>query len=73
MDTTFVYAIVAGVALVLLLFVARVAIRWIIRLVLAGLLLVVVLGGVAWWWFNQSPRQTDSPRPTATRRATDRR
>jgi energy-coupling factor transporter transmembrane protein EcfT len=71
MDHTFFYAIVAGVALVLIVFAARFAIRWIIRVAIIGLLLLVVLGGTAWWWFHQSVSQSNpQPRPTTTRRAT---
>jgi energy-coupling factor transporter transmembrane protein EcfT len=74
MDTTFVICIVAGIALVLLLFAARIALRWVIRLVIVGLMLLLALGGVAWWWLNQSSRQPDNkPRPTSNRRASSER
>jgi energy-coupling factor transporter transmembrane protein EcfT len=70
MDSTLLICIVAGIALVLFLFAARIAFRWVIRLVIVGVLLLLALGGVAWWWLNQSSRQPDTkPRPTSNRRA----
>jgi hypothetical protein len=69
MDNAIVYAVVGGIALVLLFFIARFAIRWAIRLTVVGLILV--LGGAAWWWYNQpSTERENRPRPAPTRRAT---
>jgi energy-coupling factor transporter transmembrane protein EcfT len=74
MDPVLVICLVAGIALVLLVFAARIALRWVIRLVIAGLMLLLALGGLAWWWLNQSSRQPDNkPRPTSNRRASSER
>jgi energy-coupling factor transporter transmembrane protein EcfT len=74
MDPVLVICIVAGIALVLLVFAARIAFRWVIRLVIVGLMLLLALGGLAWWWLNQSSRQPDNkPRPTSNRRASSER
>ncbi|HEX6730944.1 MAG TPA: hypothetical protein VF074_13060 [Pyrinomonadaceae bacterium] len=74
MDPTLVICIVAGIVLVLFLFAARIALRWVIRLVIVGLMLLLALGGVAWWWLNQSSRQpVNKPRPASNRRASSER
>ena len=62
MDPLFIIAIVSGIALVFLIFAARLALRWVIRLVLAGVLLLAVLGGAAWFWLNHSSSQPEKPR-----------
>ena len=70
MDTTLIYSLIAGVVLVLVVVMARVALRWIFKLAVIVLLLLVVLGGATWVWFNYSPRQSEpKPRSTPTRRA----
>jgi energy-coupling factor transporter transmembrane protein EcfT len=70
MDTTLVICIAAGIALVLLVFAARIAFRWVVRLVIVGFILLLALGTAAWWWLNQPSRQPDNkPRQTSTRRA----
>jgi len=70
METSLVYAVVGVIALVLIFFIARLAIRWAIRLIIIGLLLVAALGGVAWWWLNRTTQSDAKPRTTPTRRAT---
>jgi hypothetical protein len=71
MDQALTYAMMAGLALVLLFLVIRFAFRWIVRLVIIGLILLIALGGTAWWWFNKpSSRQPETNvRSTPTRRA----
>ena len=70
MDTTLAICIAAGIALVLLVFAARIAFRWVVRLVIVGFILLLALGTAAWWWLNQSSRQPDNkPRQTSNRRA----
>jgi len=70
MDPTLLISIVAGIAVVFLVVAARVALRWIVRLVIVGLVLLLVLGGAAWFWLNQSSRQpVNKPRQTSNRRA----
>ena len=70
MGNSLIYAIAAGVALVLIFVVVRVALRWAVRLALMGLLLLVLLGGLAWWWLNRPSQSETSPRSTPTRRTT---
>jgi energy-coupling factor transporter transmembrane protein EcfT len=70
MDPILIISIVAGIALMLLVFAARIALRWVVRLVIVGLILLLTLGGAAWWWLNQPSRQPDNkPRQTSNRRA----
>jgi uncharacterized membrane protein YqjE len=70
METSIVYAVVGVIALVLIFFVVRLAIRWAIRLVIVGVLLVAALGGVAWWWLSRTTQSDPKPHATPTRRAT---
>ena len=67
MDPLFIAAIISGIALVFLIFAARLALRWMVRLVLAGVLLLAVLGGAAWFWLNHSSRQSETKPRTSTR------
>ena len=68
MDTTLLYSVLAGIALVLLFIVARVALRWAFRLAIICLVLLIMLGG-AWFWFYEAPRQPQAkPGPTPTQR-----
>jgi len=68
MDPLLLIAIISGVALVLLVFAARLALRWIVRLILIGVLLLAILGGGTWWWLNQSsPKSENKPRPSSNR------
>ena len=68
-----VIAIIAGVILlVFLLFIAKLAIRWAIRLALAALVIVILAaGGILWWWSGKSatPSAPGRQRPAPTRRS----
>jgi hypothetical protein len=54
--------VIAGVVLLAIFFlIAKLAIRWAIRLAIVGVILVALLGaGGFWWWSN---RLTAKPRP----------
>lgn len=72
---TLIYPIVAAVVLILCFFVAKIALRWIVRFVLVVILFLIALGGAAWWYFDQSfkepaakPRSTNSQRANSDRR-----
>jgi len=71
MDFTTIF-IIAGVVLLAILFlIARLAIRWAIRLTIVGVIIMALIGGgLFWWWTNRlaakPPRQQ---RPAPTRRA----
>ncbi|HEY6806817.1 MAG TPA: hypothetical protein VI306_24785 [Pyrinomonadaceae bacterium] len=69
MDHTLIYSIAAGVALVILFFLAKFALRWFIRIVIVAVILLV-LAGAAWVYLSSSSSPSDNkPRPTTTRRA----
>jgi hypothetical protein len=65
-------SLIAGIVLLAIFFlIAKLAIRWAIRLVIIGLIIVALLGsGVFWWWSN---RLTSKPEPNRQRSAPSRR
>ena len=65
MDPTLTLCIIAGIALVFLFIVARIALRWALRLAAVAALLIIVLGG-AWWWFKQPAQSETKPRQSST-------
>jgi energy-coupling factor transporter transmembrane protein EcfT len=70
MDPLLIISIICGVALVFFIFLAKIALRWVVRVIIVGVLLLAAIGGVSWWWLNRSTPQSDSkPRQTSTRSA----
>jgi DMSO reductase anchor subunit len=70
MDRTLTYALLAGVALVILAVIVKAALRWIFKLC-AVLLVLAALAVGTWLWFNYSNQQPQPERtPIPTRRAT---
>lgn len=68
MDATLIYALLAGIALVMLFVAARFALRWAFRLAIICLILLIMLGG-AWFWYNDSDdRRETKPRTAPTQR-----
>ncbi|MGH9879811.1 MAG: hypothetical protein ACRD6N_00145 [Pyrinomonadaceae bacterium] len=72
MDFTTIFVIAGVVIFAIFILIARLAIRWIIRLAIIGIIIIALLGGgVIWWWTNSlkpTPQQNRS-RPSPTRRA----
>jgi protein-S-isoprenylcysteine O-methyltransferase Ste14 len=64
--------IIAGIVLLLVFFlIAKLAIRWAIRVTIVGVILVALLGaGGFWWWSN---RLTPKPKPNRQTSAPSRR
>jgi predicted benzoate:H+ symporter BenE len=62
--------IIAGVVLLIIFFlIAKLAIRWAIRVAIVGVILVALLGaGGFWWWSNRliATPAKPKPRPSAT-------
>jgi hypothetical protein len=60
--------LIAGVVLLAIFFlIAKLAIRWAIRVAIVGIIVVALLGaGVFWWW---SGRLTSKPEPNRARPA----
>jgi len=69
MDSTLAYSIAAGIAIVCLFFLAKFAIRWVIRIAIVAVILAA-LAGAAWVWLNTSSTSPDKKtRSTPNRRA----
>jgi hypothetical protein len=71
MDFTTIF-IIAGVVLLAIFFlIARLAVRWIVRLIIIGVILAFLVGGGGlWWWTTRlAPTPKPKPRPTPTRRS----
>ncbi|MCM3904095.1 MAG: hypothetical protein ND866_20525 [Pyrinomonadaceae bacterium] len=73
MDFTTILIIWGVVLLAMIILVVRLAVRWIVRMTIVGVILLAVIGGgLFWWWTN---RLTTKPQPNRqqsqpTRRAT---
>jgi len=64
MDSTLIYALLAGIALVVIVVIVKAALRWAFK-IFALLLVLAVLTIGTWLWFNRQPQRTATP----TRRA----
>jgi hypothetical protein len=65
-------SIIAGVVLLIIFFlVAKLAIRWMIRLAIIGVILVALLGAGGFWWWSNS--LTAKPKPNRQPSAPSRR
>lgn len=65
--------IIAGVVLLIVFFlIAKLAIRWAIRVAIVGVILVALLGaGGFWWWSNRLvAKPKPNPRPSAPTKRT---
>ena len=74
METNTIFIIGGVVLLAILVLIAKMAVRWAVRLVIVGVIIIALLGGGGfWWWTNQlsSAPQQNKPRPAPTRRATN--
>ena len=64
--------IIAGVVLLAILFlIARLAVRWMVRLALIAVILIFLIGGGGFWWWTTrlAPTPKPKPRPSPTRRS----
>ncbi len=72
MDFTTVFIIGGVVLLAIFVLIARLAIRWTIRLTIVGVILMALVGGgLFWWWTSRlaAKTQPNKQRPAPTRRA----
>ena len=67
MDSTLIYALLVGIALVLLVVIVKAALRWAFR-IFAVLIVIAALAVGALLWFNRQPQHERTATPT--RRAT---
>ncbi len=64
--------IIGGVVLLaIFVLVARLAIRWVIRITIVGLIVIALLGGsIFWWWTNRlTSKPQNTPRAAPIKRA----
>ncbi|HEY8188165.1 MAG TPA: hypothetical protein VIF64_19005 [Pyrinomonadaceae bacterium] len=74
MSLTTIFVIAGVVLLVIFFFIARLAIRWAIRVAIVGVILVALLGaGGFWWWSSRLSNKSKPTRPQSapTRRTSD--
>ena len=73
MSFTTIFIIAAVVLFVIFILILKLAIRWMIKLTVIGVILLAILGaGGFWWWsteLTEKPRFRQSPTPTPTRRS----
>jgi hypothetical protein len=72
MTFTTIFIIAGVVLLAIFIIIAKLAIRWAIRLAIVGAILFAIAGGgVFWWWSSRlvSKAPQNKPRPTPTRAA----
>ncbi len=73
MDYLLLLSLAGGVGVVFLVVFAKFALRWIVRLIVVGLILLFVVGGVAWWWTTRPTVRGETKSNATTKRAADRR
>ena len=54
MDFTTIFIIAGVVILAIFVLIARLAIRWTVRLTIVGVILIAILGAGAFWWWSSS-------------------
>ena len=72
MEFTTIFIIGGAVLLAILVLIVRLAVRWIVRMTIVGVILLALLGGgFFWWWTNRLVPKPQPNRPQAqpTRRA----
>ena len=72
MQTSTIYIIGAVVLLAIVVLIARLAVRWLVRLTMIGVILIALAGGALFWWWTNSlsvKSPPTKPRPTPAKRA----
>ena len=61
-------AIIAGVViLAIFILIAKLALRWALRLIIVGVILIAIAGaGGFWWWSNQLTTKSEPKRPRSS-------
>jgi Zn-dependent protease with chaperone function len=75
LDTSTIYIIGAVVLLAILVLIGRLAVRWVVRLTMIGVILIALVGGFFFWWWTRSLSDKSpaaKPRPTPSKRAANR-
>ena len=70
MSSTTILIIAGAVLLVIFVLIAKLAIRWAVRLTIVGVILIAIVGAaVFWWWSNQlAPKPRPARQPAAPAR-----
>jgi hypothetical protein len=71
-ETSTIYIIGAVVLLAIFVLIARLTVRWLVRLAMIGVILIAIVGGAVFWWWTRSLSSQSPPkaRPTPTKRQT---
>lgn len=75
MSTSTIYIIGAVVLLAIFVLIGRLAVRWVVRLTMIGVILIALVGGALFWWWTRSLSEKlppAKPRPTPSKRAGNR-
>ena len=75
LDTSTIYIIGAVVLLAIFILIGRLAVRWVVRLTMIGVILIALVGGAIFWWWTRSLSEKvppAKPRATPAKRATNR-
>lgn len=66
MDFTTIFIIAGVVLLAIFILIAKLALRWALRLVIVGVILIAIAGaGIFWWWSNRLTSRPGQRRPRA--------
>ncbi|HYJ88541.1 MAG TPA: hypothetical protein VEW46_20915 [Pyrinomonadaceae bacterium] len=66
MDFTTIFIIAGVVLLAIFILIAKLALRWALRLVIVVVILIAIAGaGIFWWWSNQLTSKSEPRRPRA--------
>ncbi len=69
MSFTTIFIIAGVVLLFIFILIAKLAIRWAIRVAIVGIILIAILGaGGFWWWSNRLAEDSKPVRQTAPRK-----
>ncbi|MGI8917562.1 MAG: hypothetical protein ACR2H6_03085 [Pyrinomonadaceae bacterium] len=75
MSTSTIFIIGAVVLLAIIVLIGRLAVRWLVRLTMIGVVLIALVGGAFFWWWTRSLSEKSpaaKPRPTPSKRAANR-
>ena len=75
MSTSTIYIIGAVVLLAIIVLIGRLAVRWLVRLTMIGVIVIALVGGAFFWWWTRSLSEkaaAPKPRPTPSKRSANR-
>ena len=75
MSTSTIFIIGAFVLLAIFVLIGRLAVRWLVRLTMIGVIMIALVGGAFFWWWTRNLSEKSpaaKPRPTPSKRAANR-